>query len=710
MKVTLQDLKNFGLYDKLPEALKTLGDRNSFVIYYSLIEEESKLDIHSSEVVVNVNLSLYRTLRDRISNAKRILDIAVFSNTFETRDGIFYQLLRTFNDGDKVKAFYSYAVQQDKIIDVNVSTNAISNIYTSDDFRRAISYFCAGRLQIIMQIYDMVNDSMKERLSKTLYGSSLKKVVNLVLYDGGVMPEIGGNLRFMVIGEKAKLSEEQTKKLEEAKILLRSLVPIDQIYLLTGWALSKKDGKWRTNIADNDAKIIKALLYDYEGRQMYVPKGMIISEVLPFIMNPNRMMGGGYKGRLIDLFSHPTLYEYYPKLAIMPISYWFGDKRTKSQRFYFAKDDRGGFIYMNGSSESGSSISILLHEIQHYIQNQEGFATGGNLFLAQFVASVGSNSVRKIFACINRMERYFREDLFDNQSRLELLDIIQADYAKTATAKQLKSDLVEKLKNESEYKFTYTTINFYLVLYIAEQGDFTSNDIVSYLETKISADVIYELFENITNGYDEAKIFREKLINNEGLREEDINTVLFKGYENLYGEMESRSVQESRFVESEFRNYFYLTKWENTPIQQLTVIDGVEEIIEVENIKAALETKDGEYVLHFKKDSSSIPFLHELGHIVHDCLIELKNGNELKDEFENDLNYNDYDEWFVDKFIAYLKSKFDDYYLQKDLAYFVKRENNAVSKMLDDFFSTKEQSDNEVSSRLKFLHTILSIE
>jgi hypothetical protein len=705
MKVTLQDLKNFGLYDKLPEALKTLEDKDSFVIYYSLIEEESKLDIHSSEVVVEVNLSLYRTLRDRMNNAKRVLNIAVFSNTFETRDGIFYQFLKTFYEPEKVKAFYSYAVQKDRIIDVNVSTNAIANIYTSDDFRRAISYFCNGRLQIIMQIYDMVNDSMKVRLSKTLYGSSLKKVVNLVVYDGGVMPEIGGSLRFMVIGERAKLNEEQIKKLEEAKLLLRSLVPIDEIYLLTGWALSKKDGKWRTNIADNEAKIIKSLLYDYQGRDMYVPNGMTIEEVLPFFKNPSRMIGGGYKGRLVDLLSHPTLYNYYPKLALMPISYWFGDKPANQQSFYFSPDDRGGFINMNGSSESGSSLSILLHEIQHFIQSQEDFATGGNLFLAQFVASVGSNSVRKIFACINRMERYFREHLYDNDSRLELLDIIQNDYTKNATAKQLKEEILEKLKNESEYKYSYKTLNFYLVLYVAEQGDFTTNDVVTYLESKVSSDIIYELFDNISNGYAESKIYREKLINNDGLREVDISNVLFKGYENLYGEMESRSVQESRFVESEFKNYFYLTKWENTPIQQLTVIDGVEEIIEVENIKAAIETKNKEYVLHFKKDSSSIPFLHELGHIVHDCLIELGNDKELKDEFDNDLNYNDYNEWFVDRFIAYLKSKFNDYYLQNDLTYFFKRENKAVNKMLDSFFEETEHS-----AKLKFLHTILSIE
>jgi hypothetical protein len=138
-------------------------------------------------------------------------------------------------------------------------------------------------------------------LSKTLYGTALKKVVNLIAYDGGVLPEIGGTLRFMVIGEKSKLSDEQKSKLDEAKVLLRSLATIDQVYLLTGWALGVNDGKWRTNIADNEAKIIPTFLYDYDGRKIYVPKGMTIAEVLPFVQNPSRMVGGGYKGRLIDL-------------------------------------------------------------------------------------------------------------------------------------------------------------------------------------------------------------------------------------------------------------------------------------------------------------------------------------------------------------------------------------------------------------------------
>jgi hypothetical protein len=52
-----------------------------------------------------------------------------------------------------------------------------------------------------------------------------------------------------------------------------------------------------------------------------------------------------------------------------------------------------------------------------------------------------------------------------------------------------------------------------------------------------------------------------------------------------------------------------------------------------------------------------------------------------------------------------LKAKFNDYYLQNDLTYFLKNQNKSLNKMLDAFFE-----ETEYSAKLKFLHTILSIE
>jgi hypothetical protein len=282
--------------------------------------------------------------------------------------------------------------------------------------------------------------------------------------------------------------------------------------------------------------------------------------------------------------------------------------------------------------------------------------------------------------------------------------------------KQIKKQILDILKDKEEYKFKYKTINFYLVLFVAEQGDFTTSEIVTYLESKITnPEVIYELFENISNGYSESKKYRKILVS-EGYKDDeydeygnlikigDVGRILFQGYENLYGEMESRSVQASRFVESEFKNYFYLTKWENTPIQQLTVIDGVEEVIDCNKIEAAVEKKDNDYVLHFKKEKSCEPFLHELGHIVHDILDKLGYKDRIKAQFDKDLYSNNLDEYFVNKFLGYLKSRVDESGIINDLRYKLQLSDDPeINKILDEFFT-----DTQVSERLKFLQSILS--
>lgn len=699
MKVTKEELQQFGLYESLPQTLKEMTEGDKFVFYYTVDEENVKLQVFETQIVKQINLSLYRGMA-----SKKADKVGFFTDTFETKDGLFYQFLRTYNTPEKVKVFYSFAVEQDKIIDLNVSTDAVNTIRQSDDFRRAISYFSPSRIQTIMFVYDMVNEATKNRISKTLYGDMIKKVVNLVKFDGGVLPEMGGYLRFMVIGEKAELTNTQIEKLEEAKLLVRSLQDLEKVYSYTGWALSGRDGKWRTNIADNEASLKKDLFYENEGRHIYLPVGSKIEDVKNLISNPQNIYKYNYKGRLVDVLSHPTLYEYYPRLALLPLIYNYGNNPSGGQEFYFSPNERGGFIIINGSKQSGDSLSILLHEIQHYIQSIEGYATGGNLFFAQFVASVGSSSVRTIFACINRMERYFREDLGDDDSRLEIIQVIENQLAKSNESRQLKNEILKLLSNKEDYKYNYKSINFYLVLFVAEEGDFSTNSIVLYLQKKLG-DIVFELFENVSEGYSQAKKYREKLISEDGLREEDVRNVLFKSYENLYGELESRSTQSSRYVDSEYKNYFYLTKWENSPIQQITVIDGVEQIIDCTKIKAAVETKDNTYVMHFQRTMSCEPILHELGHIVHDVLKQLGHNDIIEKEFDKELMIDDIDEFFVLKFLGYLKEKIEDYDLANDVRLnFAIRGNEKINKLLDEFFVEKS-----VNEKLQYLQTILSL-
>jgi hypothetical protein len=701
MKVTKDELQQFGLYESLPQPLKEMTERDYYVFFYNEDEENLKLQIFDFQIVKQVNISLYRDISKR-KGYTPLSKVGFFSNTFETKDGLFYQFIRTFNSIEKVKIFYSFAIEQDKIVELNVSTDAVNNIRQSDDFRRAISYFAPNRIQTIMFVYDMVNEALQQRLSKSLYGDMIKKVVNLIKFDGGVLPEMAGYLRFMVIGEQAKLTEIQKERLEEAKLLLRSLESLDKIYSYTGWAFSSLDGKWRTNIADNEADIKKDMFLNHNGINTYIPIGSNIEDVKNLLLNPENIYSYGYKGRLIDVLSHPTLFQYYPKLSLLPLLYNFAENSNRNEEFYFNKNDRGGYIVINGSKLSGDSLSILLHEIQHYIQSIEGYATGGNTFFAQFVASVGSSSVRKIFACINRMEKYLREILVDDDVRLKMIEVIKYQLAKNKDSRDLKNQLLKLLSNQEEFKYNLKLINFYLVLFVAEEADFSSNDIVLFLQKKIG-DIVYELFENVSDGYMEAKNYREKLLL-EGYRDNDINYILFKSYENLYGELESRSTQSSRYVDSEYKNYFYLTKWENSPIQQITVIDGIETIIDCNNIKAAIETKDDEYVMHFQKTSSCEPILHELGHIVFDALKTLGHYDIIQNEFDKELE-SDIDEYFVLKFLAYLKENIEEKNLDLDLRLnFSISTNEKINKLLDEFFAEKS-----VNERLLYLQTILSL-
>jgi hypothetical protein len=239
---------------------------------------------------------------------------------------------------------------------------------------------------------------------------------------------------------------------------------------------------------------------------------------------------------------------------------------------------------------------------------------------------------------------------------------------------------------------------------VAEEGDFSTNDVVLYLQKKLG-DIVFELFENVKEGYLQAKKYREILTSVEGLRDEDIRNVLFKSYENLYGELESRSTQSSRYVDSEYKNYFYLTKWENSPIQQITVIDGIETIIDSSKIKAAVETKDESYVMHFQKTISCEPILHELAHIVHDALNTLGRSDIIEKEFDKEIIIEDIDEFFVVKFLAYLKENIEDNNLAMDFRLnFSIRSNEKINKLLDEFFAEKS-----VNKRLLYLQTILSL-
>ena len=58
MKVSKQELDNFGLLSSLPEPFKKFGGDDKFVFYYNVDEVGAKLIIYDFEIVKQVNVSL----------------------------------------------------------------------------------------------------------------------------------------------------------------------------------------------------------------------------------------------------------------------------------------------------------------------------------------------------------------------------------------------------------------------------------------------------------------------------------------------------------------------------------------------------------------------------------------------------------------------------------------------------------------------------
>ncbi len=100
-----------------------------------------------------------------------------------------------------------------------------------------------------------------------------------------------------------------------------------------------------------------------------------------------------------------------------------------------------------------------------------------------------------------------------------------------------------------------------------------------------------------------------------------------------------------------------------------------------------------------------MPYLHELGHIVHDALRKLGHGNKIVQEFESQLNFKDVDEMFVANFLAYLRDNIDNDQLQSDLRGHRLFTNSLISKLLDDFLR-----DAEIDTMLEVIRELLSID
>jgi hypothetical protein len=157
--------------------------------------------------------------------------------------------------------------------------------------------------------------------------------------------------KWQYIGENANLTDDVRGNLQSARGLEALKEDPKTILLATGWERGV-DGKWRYEIPDN------------------VPALKDVLEIVREFISENKSYSASQKA---NYFLPEELLSLYPDLKNVTI--FFNKEGNENEGSY---DPVSKTINVNLGVYPKKTVSVLLHEIQHAIQDIEGFAKGGN--------------------------------------------------------------------------------------------------------------------------------------------------------------------------------------------------------------------------------------------------------------------------------------------------------------------------------------------
>lgn len=145
-------------------------------------------------------------------------------------------------------------------------------------------------------------------------------------------------------------------KLSKAEQLEAKGVDNEAIRQQTGW-FKGADGMWRFEISDKDAKFKDISKMNFK-KQVDVNGDTI------------------YTIKLDELLEHEKLYEAYPELRNVEVIS-LEENQVKDKYTYGYAQAGKIVLYSKNLRNQKNGIKTLMHEIQHLIQDKEGFARGG---------------------------------------------------------------------------------------------------------------------------------------------------------------------------------------------------------------------------------------------------------------------------------------------------------------------------------------------
>jgi len=209
------------------------------------------------------------------------------------------------------------------------------------------------------------------------------------------------NIYHQFAGKNAETAD--TLKLNEAQRMEAEGATAEDIYKATGW-FKGKDNEWRFEIPDN----LNDVNFDTLKR---------VEEVL-----------------LARVYYNEALFDAYPFLRQVKIGLVDMKGETRGKAYGNSKIE----LNKNYIDEQRMK-STLIHEIQHLIQNEEGFATGGNLESAKGLTADATRLAINKMQAMPKGEKYL--------ALLSELEIARENaYSKNATQKDEKR--LEKAQHE----------------------------------------------------------------------------------------------------------------------------------------------------------------------------------------------------------------------------------------------------------------------
>lgn len=196
-----------------------------------------------------------------------------------------------------------------------------------------------------------------------------------LLNAASVVPLVSPAIAGMFIGKNSKVWD--ALKADEAQKMLAKGVDPKEVWKKTG-TFKGVDGALRQEIDDNLADIEKthpAAYLSEMAQNSFNAKSLDeakrIGDEYNSQLDQVRMFGSG-DGVMPSMLLHRNLYESYPELKKTRVKWEGGDGGS------FLPEQNTVTIGYRNIADSNKTKSTTLHELQHAIQEREGWARGGN--------------------------------------------------------------------------------------------------------------------------------------------------------------------------------------------------------------------------------------------------------------------------------------------------------------------------------------------